>query len=106
MSAGYRIEKWSGLQPPNPAMLRHILVTEGYNVFQWQDQPEAAYGSHKHDTDQSHWVLSGSLELSIERVGTYVLEAGDRDFMPAGTYHSARVVGEGPVMYLVGEKRR
>ena len=29
---------------------------------------------------------------------------GDRDFMPAGTYHSARVAGDEPVMYLVGEK--
>ena len=104
MSSGYRVDKWAGMSAPNPAMLRHILVTEGYSVHQWQDQPEAMYGSHKHDNDQSHWILSGSLELTVERVGTFLLEPGDRDFMPAGTYHSARVVGDEPVMYLVGEK--
>jgi quercetin dioxygenase-like cupin family protein len=100
----YRIERWTGLQAPNSAMLRHILVTEGFRVYQWSDMPAAVYVNHKHETDQSHWIISGSLELTIERVGTVVLEAGDRDFMPAGTYHSARVVSEEPVVYLVGEK--
>ena len=100
----YRIERWSALHAPNSAMLRHILVTEGYRVFQWCDLPEAVYVNHKHAEDQSHWIISGALELTIERVGTVVLEAGDRDFMPAGTYHSARVVSEEPVVYLVGEK--
>lgn len=85
-------------------MLRHILVSEGYNVFPWVDQPEMVYGIHMHNEDQSHWVISGSLELTVERVGTFVLEAGDRDFMPARTYHSARVIGEEPVTYLIGEK--
>lgn len=32
-----------------------------------------------------------------------MLEAGDRDFMPAETYHSARVIGDEAVLYLVGE---
>ena len=66
--------------------------------------PEAVYVNHKHSEDQSHWIISGALELTIERVGIVVLQAGDRDFMPAGTYHSARVVSEEPVVYLVGEK--
>jgi quercetin dioxygenase-like cupin family protein len=100
----YRIERWSQLYAPNAAMLRHILVTEGYRVFQWSDLPEAVYVNHKHAEDQSHWIISGALELTIERVGTFVLEAGDRDIMPADTYHSARVVSEEPVVYLVGEK--
>jgi quercetin dioxygenase-like cupin family protein len=100
----YRIERWAQMHAPNSAMLRHILVTEGFRVFQWSDLPEAIYANHKHDTDQSHWIISGALELTIERVGTVVLQSGDRDFMPAGTYHSARVVSEEPVVYLVGEK--
>ena len=100
----YRVERWSQLHAPNSAMLRHILVSEGFRVFQWSDMPEAVYVNHKHSEDQSHWIISGALELTIERVGTVVLQAGDRDFMPAGTYHSARVVSEEPVVYLVGEK--
>lgn len=104
MPINYRIEKWREYHRPNPAMLRLILVGEGYNVFQWADRPEMIYATHKHDEDQSHWVVSGALELYIEEVGTFVLSAGDRDYLPANTYHSARVVSEEPVIYLVGEK--
>lgn len=102
--AGYRVEKWSEPFLPNAAMLRHLLERDGYRVFQWIDQPGATYGRHKHDEDQSHWIVSGSLELTVEGVGTFVLEAGDRDLMPGGTYHTARVLGEEPVLYLVGAK--
>lgn len=101
---GFGILRWNRGSAPNPAMMRLILENEGYKVFQWGDLPEMTYAPHKHAEDQSHWIISGALELTIERLGTYVLEAGDRDFMPANTYHSARVVGEEPVVYLVGEK--
>ena len=104
MASGYRIKKWSEPHAPNAAMLRYLLAAEGYNVYQWCDRPGALYGSHKHDTDQSHWIISGTLELNVQTVGTFLLSAGDRDFMPAQTYHSARVIGDEPVLYLVGEK--
>lgn len=102
--SNYRIERWTQFDEPNAAMLRLSLVREGYRVFQWADRAEMVYGTHKHDEDQSHWIISGALELTVEKVGTFTLEAGDRDFMPAGTYHSARVVSEEPVVYLIGEK--
>lgn len=100
----YHVEKWASAQPPNPAMLRYILTSEGYTVFQWGDSPGSAFPSHSHENDQTHWIISGSLEMTVERFGTVILEAGDRDLMPAGTYHSARVVGDEHVIYLVGEK--
>lgn len=100
----YKIEKWPQFHAPNAAMLRFLLERDGYRVFQWSDLPNAIYVNHKHDQDQSHWIISGSLELTVEGVGTFVLEAGDRDHMPAGTYHSARVVSDESVIYLVGEK--
>jgi quercetin dioxygenase-like cupin family protein len=105
MAEDYRIEFWRKPYPPNPAMLRSILAREGYAVSQWCDQPETFYGVHKHIEDQSHWVISGSLELQILNGDIHVLSAGDRDFMPAHTYHSARVLGEEPVLYLVGIRR-
>lgn len=105
MPLGYRVEKWQELYAPNIAMLRHTMTAQGYDVFQWSDRPGAEYGSHKHDEDQSHWIISGTLELTVQGVGVFVLESGDRDFMPAGTYHTARVLGEDPVMYLIGAKR-
>lgn len=103
MAFDYRVERWKQPYPPNPAMLRLELVGEGYDVFQWADRPNTSYGSHKHPQAQSHWIVSGNLEIVVERVGRYVLGPGDRDFMPADTYHTARVLGNEPVVYLVGE---
>lgn len=100
----YRVQKWSELYPPQAAMMRLLLTQEGYRVNQWNDYAGKIYAKHQHNEDQTHWIISGALEITIERVGTFILEAGDRDFMPANTYHSVRVIGEVPVMYLVGEK--
>jgi len=103
MTPDYQFFRWPENFSPNPAMLRHTLEREGYRVFQWCDQPGAVYPVHSHAEAQSHWIISGSLELTIESFGTVLLEAGDRDLMPANTYHSARVIGEEPVLYLVGQ---
>ncbi|HEY0428546.1 MAG TPA: cupin domain-containing protein [Pyrinomonadaceae bacterium] len=102
--SSYRIERWTQIHEPNAAMLRFLLEGEGFRVFQWSDRAGMIYAQHKHEEDQTHWIISGALELTIEGVGTFVLKAGDRDFMPAGTYHSARVAGEEAVVYLIGEK--
>ena len=106
MVDSYRIERWKQPYPPNPAAFRYHLGNEGYTVYQWADRAGMTYGPHKHEEEQSHWVVSGSLELSILNVGVFVLGPGDRDFLPAGTYHSARVLGDEPVLYLVGEKQK
>jgi quercetin dioxygenase-like cupin family protein len=97
------IETWTDDGPPDAADLRQRLQTEGYSVFQWTDAPGTRYGPHSHAEDQSHWIISGLLEL---RVGheAYTLRAGDRDFLPANTIHSASVPGDEPVVYLIGAK--
>jgi quercetin dioxygenase-like cupin family protein len=59
--------------------------------------------SHMHDDDQSHWVVRGPIALTVGG-DEYLLRAGDRDWLPAGTMHSARVVGDVAVTYLVGSK--
>jgi quercetin dioxygenase-like cupin family protein len=104
MKPDYRIEKWMEVYAPNVAMLRLTLEREGYRVFQWCDQAGKIYPNHSHGEDQTHWIISGELELTIENYGTIILAAGDRDFIPANTYHSARVLGEERVLYLIGEK--
>ena len=88
---------------PDEQESKKRLQGEGYSVFQWSDAPGTKYGPHAHAEDQSHWILSGKLEL---RVGheTYTLHAGDRDFLPANTIHSAFVPGDEPVNYLIGAK--
>lgn len=98
-----QVERWSGTTPPDANELRKQLESEGYSVFQWSDAAGTKYGPHAHAEDQSHWIVSGELEL---RVGyeTYILRAGDRDFLPANTMHSASVSGGNPVTYLIGAK--
>jgi quercetin dioxygenase-like cupin family protein len=98
-----QIERWSATEAPDAAELKTRLRDEGYSVFQWSDAPGTKYGPHAHSEDQSHWILSGELEL---RVGyeTYSLRAGDRDFLPANTIHSAFVPGDEAVTYLIGAK--
>jgi len=100
----YRVEKYSGDAKPDAETLNRDMRAEGYDVFEWTDAPHAVYEPHQHSEDQSHWVVSGELELTVDGVGTVVLRAGDRDFMPAGTRHSARVLGTREVKYLIGVK--
>jgi len=97
------VERWSAETPPDPQALKTRLQSEGYSAFQWSDAPGTKYGPHAHGEDQSHWIVSGKLEL---RVGyeTYTLREGDRDFLPANTVHSAFVPGDEPVIYLIGAK--
>ena len=102
-TTGIRVERWSEGRPPDARELRRRMEAEGYSVFQWSDEPGTVYGTHAHAEDQSHWIVSGTLTL---RVGgeESTLRAGDRDFLPAGTRHSAVVPGSERVIYLIGAR--
>lgn len=105
MKNEYRVERWNNDNLPDSAKLKQIMQAEGFSVFEWTDGANAVYGNHKHGEDQSHWIISGELELTVENAGNFVLKTGDRDFMPANTIHSARVLGGNPVIYLIGARR-
>lgn len=98
----YRVEKWNGPDRPDAGELMSRMRAEGYSVVQWSDGAGAIYPEHEHREDQSHWIISGTLELTVRGAGKVVLQTGDRDFMPAGTVHAARVLGGEPVIYLIG----
>ena len=100
----YRLEKWSDRSLRSRSDLIAQMRSEGYDVFEWRDEPGAAYPDHQHDDYQSHWVISGTLEFTVAGVGTFEMREGDRDFMPTGTIHSARVIGNEPVEYLIGSR--
>jgi quercetin dioxygenase-like cupin family protein len=98
-----QVDRWSEDRVPDARELRRRMEAEGYGVFEWSDPPGHTYAPHAHGDDQSHWIVRGRLALEVD--GTeYVLARGDRDFLPAGTVHSARVVGAEPVVYLIGAK--
>lgn len=100
---GIRVERWGEGQRPDAQALRRRMEVEGYSVFQWSDEPGTVYGPHAHAEDQSHWILSGALTLCVGDE-EYTLRAGDRDFLPARTKHSAVVPGSERVVYLVGAR--
>ena len=99
-----KVERWSKQVAPRALELRRTLEEEGYSVFEWSDAPGTQYGAHRHAEDQSHWIISGELELRVQGEA-YTLRAGDRDFLPANTVHSAFVLGSNPVRYLIGAKK-
>jgi quercetin dioxygenase-like cupin family protein len=100
---GIRVERWSGPGVPDEKTLRTRLEAEGYSVYAWTDGRGAVYPPHTHGDDQSHCIVRGALALTVDGE-EYVLRAGDRDWLPAGTVHAARVVGGEPVTYLIGSK--
>ena len=104
MSRDYRVERWAGDSPPSSSVLKQKMEKEGFSVFQWEDPPCAYYSPHVHPDEQSHWIVSGTLELNVTGVGTFRLGPGDRDFMPPETEREAAVIGDEPVVYLIGSK--
>lgn len=98
-----RVERWSEGRAPDARELKRRLEADGYDAFEWSDPPGRTYAPHAHGEDQSHWIVRGALALTVDG-REYVLAAGDRDFLPAGTVHAARVVGDEPVVYLIGAK--
>ena len=100
---GFRVENWAEAGTPDARSLRRRLEREGYTVFEWADRPGTVYAAHSHPEDQSHWMISGALTLSVEGE-EYTLRAGDRDFLPAWTEHAARVEGSEAAVYLIGSK--
>ena len=104
MPQQYRVEKWTGDSQPSASELRRLMEDEGFSVFQWSDPPGTTYPPHIHGDDQSHWIVSGTLELSVTGHGTVQLSSGDRDSMPANTEHAAEVIGSEPVVYLIGSR--
>jgi quercetin dioxygenase-like cupin family protein len=105
LSIPLKVQRWQGSAPPDPAALREALEAEGYSVYAWTDGPGTTYPPHTHDDDQSHCVVRGAIALTVGG-DEYVLRAGDRDWLPAGTAHSARVVGDGAVTYWIASKPR
>jgi quercetin dioxygenase-like cupin family protein len=55
--------------------------------------PGVAFGNHTHPGEEIIYVLVGALEYQVEGKPPVTLKAGDVLFIPAGTIHSAKNVG-------------
>ena len=93
--------------PPRPAgttrtdLQRHDLSIPGREVFQARVDfaPGASFPRHTHPGEEIIYVLEGTLEYEV--AGKPVtLKAGDVLFVPYGTVHAARNVGNSPAAEL------
>ncbi len=81
---------------------RHDLSVPGYEAVQVRVdiEPGVAFGKHTHPGEEIIYVLAGSLEYQIEGKPPLTLKAGDVLFIPAGTVHAAKNVGNGTASEL------
>ncbi|HSD06088.1 cupin domain-containing protein [Flavobacterium sp.] len=74
---------------------RHDISTLGREMVQAHIdfEPGTAFGNHNHPGEEIIYVLEGELEYIVEGKSPVVLKKGEVLFIPAGTIHSAKNVG-------------
>jgi quercetin dioxygenase-like cupin family protein len=74
---------------------QHDLSVPGREAIQVRVDigPGAAFPKHKHPGEEIIYVLEGSLVYEVEGKPPVTLKAGDVLFIPAGTIHAAKNVG-------------
>ena len=74
---------------------RHDLSVPGRETVQSRIDfaPGAAFPRHTHPGEEIIYVLEGTLEYQVEGKPPMTLKAGEVLFIPAGTIHAARNVG-------------
>ena len=74
---------------------RHDMSTSGTEMVQAHIdfEPGTAFGNHNHPGEEIIYVLEGELEYIVEGKPAVTLKAGEVLFIPAGTIHSAKNVG-------------
>ena len=87
-------EEWG---PLTEQSLRERLAEGGFRVTRYVYPPGTYFPDHEHSLDKKDGVYSGRFRLRM--LGReHVLGPGDFIDVPAGTVHSAEVVGGEPVV--------
>jgi len=95
-----RVEHWDAAWGPlSEAAMRKRLEAEGYRVSRYVYPPGTYFPEHTHSVAKKDTVLRGRLRIGAEG-HEFVLSAGDMIEIPAGTRHTAEVVGEDAVVSL------
>lgn len=79
--------------------LRAELRERGYSVSRHVYSPGTTFPEHTHGVEKIDAVVSGRFRMTVEGEEV-VLGPGDFVRVPAGTTHTAAVVGEEPVVSL------
>ena len=95
-----RVEHWQATWGTlSEAAMRKRLEAEGYSVSRYTYPQGTYFSEHTHAVDKKDTALRGRLKIGAEG-REVVLEAGDMIEIPAGTVHTAEVVGEEAVVSL------
>ena len=75
---------------------RHDLSAPGREAVQVRVDlaPGVAFGRHTHPGEEIIYVLTGAIEYDVDGKPPVTLRAGDVLFIPAGTVHAAKNVGQ------------
>lgn len=105
-SAPMDVRRWNEDErgAPNEDTLREELEEMGFRVSRHVYPPGTRFPSHTHDVDKIDAVVSGRFRMTVEGEEV-VLEDGDWLAVPAGTSHTAEVLGEEPVVSLDAQRR-
>ena len=71
----------------------------GWWPVSWRDAPGEVYEPHKHDADQTLYLVEGLLEVEVGGK-THSLHPGDKLELPAFTVHSA--MARSGAVYIIG----
>ncbi len=95
------IEKWNEQRdgPLTEQALRDKLEQRGYQVSRYVYPPGTVFPLHSHAVDKIDAVLSGRFRMTLHDEEC-VLSDGDCLALPAGTQHSAAVIGDDNVVSL------
>ena len=76
---------------------RHDLSVAGREVIQTivELEPGTTAPRHSHPGEEIIYVLEGTWEYTLDGQPPVIVNAGEVLFIPAGTVHSARIVGTG-----------
>ena len=76
---------------------KHDLSALGREVIQVivELEPGTTAPRHSHPGEEIIYVLEGTWEYTLEGKPPMIVKAGEVLFIPAGTVHSARIVGTG-----------
>ncbi len=94
------IEHWDKARGElNEQNMRKRLESEGYRVNRYDYTPGTYFPDHTHSFDKKDAVLRGRfLICALDR--EFLLGPGDSIPVPAGTIHSAEVIGDETVVSL------
>lgn len=83
--------------------MRRKMEKLGCTVTQYTYPPGTYFSPHTHAVDKIDGILAGHFELTMAGASV-VLGPGDMLAVPKGALHSARVIGDEPVVSLDGIK--